>query len=94
MKMIVECRALENYCVFVRFDDGVEGIVDLAGEVGKPLFKAWDDYAEFEKVRIDRWGALVWNEEVDMCPDALYLELTGLKPEDLFPKLQEQAVHA
>jgi hypothetical protein len=33
---------------------------------------------------------LVWREQVDPCSDALYLKVTGKKPEDIFPALRDQ----
>jgi hypothetical protein len=38
-------------------------------------------------VQIGPNGELVWGDQIDFCPDALYLEITGRKPEELFPKL-------
>ena len=40
------------------------------------------------KVKIGETGELIWSEQVDLCPDALYLRLTGKKPEDIFPSLK------
>jgi hypothetical protein len=32
---------------------------------------------------------VVWNDQVDMCADALYLQLTGRPQHELFPSLAE-----
>ena len=45
-------------------------------------------------MRIGSSGELAWGDEIDICPDALYLRITGKKPEDLFPKLQELLQYA
>ena len=37
---------------------------------------------------------LVWGGQVDLCPDALYLKVTGKEPEDVFPALRHEPVHA
>jgi hypothetical protein len=95
MKRIVFAQALPGCCIFLRYDDGVEGTVDLSDDVGKGVFAAWNDPAHFASVQIERRGrALAWPGEIDLCADALYLELTGLTPEDLFPALRQEAVHA
>jgi hypothetical protein len=39
-------------------------------------------------------GEIAWSEQVDMCPDAIYLRITGKKPEELFPKLRELVQYA
>jgi hypothetical protein len=31
-------------------------------------------------------GEPVWGEKINFCPDALYLKITGKKPEDVSPR--------
>ena len=88
MKKVVEARPLSGYRIWIRYDDGVEGEVDLGHLAGRGVFKAWTDRAVFEAVHVDRSGAVTWNEDIDLCPDALYLRLTGKAVEELFPKLK------
>ena len=90
----VEVRPLENYRLWLKYSDGVEGIVDLSHLAGKGVFQLWNDYGEFQKVHIGPSGEVAWSDQVDLCPDALYLRLTGKKPEDIFPKLRGLAQHA
>lgn len=54
----------------------------------------WEDPREFARVTIGSGGELVWNDQIDLDPDALYLTLTGKKPEDIFPKLRELMPYA
>jgi hypothetical protein len=90
--MITNVKILQDYCLELTFDDGISGTVDLSVLVGKGVFAFWRDPQAFEQVRIGSSGELVWNEQVDLCPDSLYLKVTGKKPEDIFPELrQEQA---
>jgi hypothetical protein len=88
MKKAVEVKALDGYRIWLRFADGIEGEIDLNHLAGRGLFKAWADRTIFESVHIDTSGAIAWNEELELCPDALYLRLTGKTPEDLFPALK------
>ncbi len=88
MPRLVDVKALEGYRLWLRYEDGTEGIVDLSPLVGKGVFTLWEDERSFRKVRIGDGGEVVWNEDVDLCADALYLQLTGKKPVDLFPNLQ------
>lgn len=83
-----EVRALEGYRLWLRYSDGVEGEVDLSHLVGRGVFKAWEDQAFFKAVRIDEAGAVSWGEEIDLCPDALYLKLTGKRPEEVLQGLK------
>jgi hypothetical protein len=87
MKRIVEAKPMADYRVWVRFEDGVEGIADLSRHAGRGVFKLWAQPGAFAQVRIGPNGELVWGDQIDFCPDALYLEITGRKPEELFPKV-------
>lgn len=89
---LIEVKPLENYRIWVKYSDGIEGVVDLSELVGKGVFAVWQDYREFQKVHIGPGGEIAWSEEIELCPDAIYLKVTGKKPEDLFPKLRELAV--
>ena len=71
----------------------VRGTVDLSEAVGKGVFALWCDPLVFEQVHIGSSGELVWGEQIDLCPDALYLKVTGKKPEDIFPALLDHPTH-
>ena len=94
MRRISKATALPGYRVALEFDDGVTGTVDLSESAGKGVFAAWSDELFFKQVRIGSSGELVWGEQIDLCPDALYLKVTGKKPEDLFPALRDRPNHA
>lgn len=94
MHKVTEVRVLKGYRLELAFDDGKRGIVDLSASVGKGVFRVWEDYEAFRKVQIGSSGELVWGDQLDLCPDALYLEATGQKPEDVFPGLKRKWVHA
>ena len=85
---------MPGYRLELEFDDGVSGTVDLSELVGQGVFAVWRDPLVFEQVRIGSSGELAWGEQVDLCPDALYLKVTGKKPEDIFPALRNHPAHA
>ena len=89
-----EVRALPNYKIWVRYEDGVEGEVDLTAYVGKGIFSAWNSPTFFEAVHVTPHGSIAWNENIELCPDGIYLELTGKKPEELFPRISLADVDA
>ena len=64
--------------------DFVEGWVDTS----------FVERSFFAQVRIGGAGEAVWGDEIDLCPDALYLKATGKKPEDLFPGLRREEARA
>jgi len=94
MRKISKVKVLQGYRLELVFDDGVSGIVDLSGLVGKGVFTIWSDRRIFEQVRIGSFGELIWGDQIDLCPDALYMKATGKKPEDVFPALRCESVHA
>jgi hypothetical protein len=60
----------------------------IAGTLpGRGVFTAWEQAGLFDEVAVIEDGAAQWPGEIDMCPDALYLRMTGKEPEDLFPAL-------
>jgi len=80
--MLFKIRAVEaraGYRLWVQFEDGVEGEVDLSDLVGRGVFKRWENAGEFEQVFLDaESGAPSWPGEIDVAPDALYHELAGI----------------
>lgn len=94
MYKITQVESLKNYNLRLKFADGTAGTVDLTDLVGKGVFALWNDYGAFENVSVGESGQLRWGDEVDLCPDWLYLRLTGKQPEDIFPNLKRGIVHA
>lgn len=73
---VVEVKPESDYCLFVRFKDGLAGRVrlerkDLTG-VLSPLL----DAQFFERVFIDA-GAVAWPGDIDLAPDAMYAQVAG-----------------
>ena len=81
----VEVRALEPYRIWLRYDDGVEGELDLSYLAGDGVFAAWEDHSFFAGVHLGPAGSIAWSERIDLCGDALYMKITGMTPEEMFP---------
>ena len=79
---------LEGYRIWLRYSDGVSGEVDLSGLAGRGVFSAWDDRTFFESVKLDASGAVTWGADIDLCPDALYMQLTGKSEAEVSPSAQ------
>lgn len=74
---IVACKAKPNYRVWIRFDDGLEGEVDLSHLVGKGVFAAWRSIEFFNQVRVDeKTETLAWGEDIDLDPYVLREQIT------------------
>lgn len=87
-------KPLASFRLELQFDNGESGVVDLSSFVGRGVFVAWEKPGLFEQVAVTADGAVEWPGEIDLCPDSLYLRMTGKKPEDIFPVLQSRLSHA
>ena len=74
---ISEIKALPNYGLHIKYNNGVEGDVDLSAQVGKGVFSKFKDLSFFNKVWIGESGAPTWNDEIDIDPINPYLIITG-----------------
>ena len=59
------------------YPDGIEGIIDLSSDVGRGVFAPLADEAFFCSVRIGKHGQISWSEDIEICSDAAYEELTS-----------------
>jgi hypothetical protein len=86
LKDIVAANALGDHGLHLRFEDGVEGVVDLAVHLSfRGVFAPLRDPAYFAQVRVDpELGTVAWPNGADLDPDVLYGHLTGR------PVLEEQ----
>ena len=80
---IVHAKPLPDFRLEVAFDDGETGVVDLSHLAGRGVFEAWNMPDVFESVRVTEFGAVEWPGELDLCPDSLYLKMTGRLPIEL-----------
>ena len=79
LKDIVAAEALGDYRLHLRFEDGVEGVGDLAHDLSfRGVFEPLRDPANFTQVRVDlELGTVAWPNGADLDPDVLYRRITG-----------------
>jgi len=79
LKNIVYVKPLENYRLFLRFEDGVEGEVDLANSIRfDGVFELLKAHNYFIKVFVNsEIGTICWPNGADLDPDVLYSVLSG-----------------
>ncbi|MCU0596659.1 MAG: DUF2442 domain-containing protein [Desulfobacterota bacterium] len=74
---LIDVQALSGYRLKVRFQDGLEGLVDLSALVLSEhagVFAALRDETVFRGVFLE-YGAVTWPGEIDLAPDAMYEEI-------------------
>ncbi|HEY6562981.1 MAG TPA: DUF2442 domain-containing protein [Pirellulaceae bacterium] len=86
--------ALPGFRLALCFDNGQSGIADLSSFVGRGVCAAWNTPGVFDQVMLTDEGAVEWPGGIDFCPDALYLQMTGQRPDELFPSLRDRLTNA
>ncbi len=83
---VVFVESSAPYRLFLRFDDGTEGTVDVDREIEFiGVFAPLRDPAVFALVRVDpELGTVVWPSGADLDPVVLYARVTG-RPITLAP---------
>ena len=84
-----EVHPRAGYRIWLRYSDGVAGEIDLSHLAGEGVFKIWDEPGYFEKVHITSHRAIAWDDDIDLCADALYMELTGKSVEEVMPGVKK-----
>jgi hypothetical protein len=74
---VAHMEVLPGFRLHVRFNDGTEGTVELAGFLNSAsagVFSGLRDEGLFCQARVDL-GAVVWPGNLDLAPDAMYREI-------------------
>jgi hypothetical protein len=79
-----EAEYRRDYCIWLKFADGVEGEVDLEAELWGEVFEPLKDKALFVEFSLnEELGTIVWRNGADFAPEFLYQKLRpdyALKP--------------
>lgn len=79
LKDIVEVKPTLGYRLQIRFEDGVEGEIDISKLIQLTgVFEALKLDSYFRQVFVDPdLGTICWPNGADLDPDVLYGEITG-----------------
>jgi len=81
MHRVTECKASQDYRLWLRFDDGMEGSVFLGNLLEVRAFRGWRDVERFCRVAVDPAAAtVVWDGGIRLDPDILYQDLLSGRP--------------
>jgi hypothetical protein len=71
-KYIKNARYLHDYVIWVRFNDGIEGEVDLEQELTGEIFGPLKDKELFKSFKVDSvLETIVWENGADLAPEFL-----------------------
>lgn len=71
---ISDVRVIEDYALWVRFMDGLEGVVRFQSGFFRGVFSHLVDPAQFRRVTVEN-GAVTWPGDLDLAPDAMHAEI-------------------
>ena len=70
---VVEVAALDEYKLWVRFQDGTSGTIDLSSELWGPMFEALRDKTLFGQASVHpELHTVTWPNGADLSPEYLY----------------------
>ena len=70
---VKEAEYLHDYVLWLRFNDGAEGLVDLKDELYGEMFEPLRDMKTFQAFKVDPdLETIVWDNGADLAPEFLY----------------------
>ncbi len=87
LRDVVSVQPLSEYRLRVAFDDGVEGIVNVAQMVQfTGVFEPLHDPVFFAQVKVNaELGTVYWPNDADLDSDVLYAKITGVPIPEYVP---------
>lgn len=70
---IIKVNPLSDFKLMLNFSNGEIKKFDVKPYLNFGVFQELKDEAIFKMVKV-QFGTVVWNNEIDFCPDTLYLE--------------------
>lgn len=70
---VKDARYLHDYVIWLRFNNGAEGEIDLKDELEGEMFEPLKNLEVFKNFRVDpEIETLVWTNGADFAPEFLY----------------------
>ena len=70
---VKEAKYLHDYVIWLRFNDGAEGMVDLKDELYGEVFEPLKDMERFKSFKVDPdLETISWQNGADLAPEFLY----------------------
>lgn len=72
MLVITQAKYIKDYCVWIRFNDGAEGEVNLAEHLNGSVFEPLKNQSVFSRLKLDtNTDTISWPNGADMAPEFL-----------------------
>ena len=70
---VTDVKYVRDYVIWVKFNDGIDGEVDLSAELEGEVFGPLKDKTLFQTVKVDPLlQTIVWDNGADLAPEFLY----------------------
>lgn len=67
---VLEVKHVGGHSLWLKFDDGTEGEVNLSGSLEGEVFRPLKEESEFRKARVEG-GTVAWPNGADLAPEYL-----------------------
>ncbi len=82
---VVDVRVLQDFRIWLHFNDGIEGVANLAQSLDGAVFEPLRDPAVFAHARLDpELHTVAWANGADMAPEYLHALVTAASPSGRF----------
>lgn len=71
MNTIIEIKPMNDYNLWIRYDDDFSAIVNLKQFIQSGISSKLNDKSYFDSVKIDELGGIAWDNGFDFCPNFL-----------------------
>jgi len=69
---VVEAKYVRDFTIWLKFEDGTHGEIDLASELWGPVFEPLKDPDAFRQFEVAEYGTIAWPNGADLAPEFLY----------------------
>ena len=70
---VKEAKYLHDYVIWLKFNNGAEGEINLKDELYGEVFEPLKDINKFKKFKVDKEiETIVWENGADLAPEFLY----------------------
>jgi len=76
MLEVIDAKYIADYKIWVKFNNGLSGQVDLENDLWGPVFEPLKDKSFFSSVKVSKiFGTLSWDNDADIAPEYLLNKL-------------------
>lgn len=73
---VTEAKYVHDYVIWLRFNDGTEGEIDLKDELEGEVFETLKNIEAFKSFKVDpELETVVWSNGADLAPEFLHEHL-------------------